>query len=43
MTKDEKEFLGRGCAVIIMVGTGAILALSVIAGACFLVARVFLR
>lgn len=43
MTKDEKEFLGRGCAVAIMLGTGALLALGVLAGAGFLVAQVFLR
>lgn len=30
MTKDEKEFLGRGCALAIMIGTGVAAALGVL-------------
>jgi hypothetical protein len=35
MTNDEREFLGRGCAALILVGTsGAVFIGSVIAACC---------
>jgi len=41
MTKDEREFLGRGCAAAIMVGTGAAVVLGVIVAAIFFVVQIF--
>jgi len=41
MTKDEREFFGRGCAVVLMIGTAAAVVLVGIAALGFIAIKVF--